>query len=74
MERKKGVREKLDRFFGPGPSRDIEDPVDIYGHAGRVLGIESADVDVGERRIRGAPEELDDRVYGGKRVSRRELF
>jgi hypothetical protein len=58
----------------------LEDPVDIYGHTHKFFKADkktdgyTASVEVGERRIRDGVEELDQRVYGGQKVSRKDLF
>ena len=84
MSANKSLRNKLDDFFSPGPtaksksavklSRDIEDSEDIYNHTKQFFkqGDAADAVDVGERKIRGEID-LDDLVYGGKKVTRRDL-
>jgi len=69
-------RKNLDDLFNPGSghanrSRDLEDPNDIYDHTKEFFKkTEPMDhVDVGIRRIK-ADIELDDIVYGGKKISR----
>lgn len=77
-------RAKLDSFFGSSSgtkakkSRDLEDPVDIYDHT-KSFFKDSAhkdhEVDVGERKLRAKLDEadFDEVVYGGKKVSRKQL-
>ena len=79
------LRSKLEAFFTPGPKNqaakgdfDPEDPVDLYNHTAKFFKPNkktddyAKQIEVGERRIRsleGPLEELDQKVYGGKRVS-----
>ena len=64
-----------------GKRTDLEDPVDIYSHTGKffkankVTDSYAETIEVGERKIRGGIEELelDQAIYGGKKVSRKEL-
>ena len=72
-------RKNLDELFNPesgltGKSKDLEDPNDIYDHTKEFFKkSEPMDhVDVGIRRIK-ADIELDDIVYGGKKISRNQL-
>ena len=75
-------RKKLENFFNPGPShttkasRDIEDPDDIYSHTKQFFtknaSANTDQVEIGHRTIRGDIE-LDDIVYGGKKVTRENL-
>jgi hypothetical protein len=58
-------------------TKDIEDPVDIYNHTKNFLKKNESDsyaktIEVGERKIKGDID-LDDLIYGGKKISRKEL-
>lgn len=76
----KGVRSKLEQFFNPGPenfqktSRDIEDPIDLYDHTKQFFdkSKDAQNIEIGERKIKGDID-IDDLVYGGKKVSRKDL-
>ena len=63
----------------PGPSRDLEDPLDVYGHTHKYFKADKktdsyADqVEVGTRRLRTGIDDMDAHVYGGKAVSRAAL-
>lgn len=88
MSANKTLRSKLEDFFNPGPSsnskssakglsRDIEDPVDIYNHTNQFFKSTETDqyadnVEIGERKIKGDID-LDDLIYGGKKISRKDL-
>lgn len=59
---------------------DLEDPVDPYSHTHKFFkGDKKTDsyadtIEIGTRRIRGdITEELDEKVYGGKKVNRDAL-
>lgn len=84
------LRSKLEDFFTPGPqakkqqaqAADLEDPVDLYNHTQKFFKADKktdayADqIEVGERRLRQGLEEmeLDEKIYGGKKISRKELL
>lgn len=76
---KASLRSKLESFFTPGPSRDLEDPVDVYGHTHKFFKADKktdsyADqVEVGTRRLRTGIDDMDAKVYGGRAVSRDAL-
>lgn len=63
--------------------KDLEDPVDVYNHTKQFYKSTNAakdydaEVEVGERKIKGDPSmmmsELDQLVYGGKKVNRADL-
>lgn len=70
------MRKNLDDFFNPGPSeeiKDTEDNTDIYDHTKEFFRKDLQDnenVEIGIRRIKGDIDDLDDIVYGGKKVTR----
>ena len=74
-------RSKIEDFFSGKKQGDIEDPLDIYSHTGKFFKQDKktdsyADtIEVGQRKIRAGIDEseLDQAVYGGKKVSRKEL-
>ena len=62
--------------------RDLEDPVDIYSHTSKFFKADKLTdsyantIEIGERKIRPAgidESELEQAVYGGKKVSRKDL-
>ena len=62
--------------------QDLEDPFDIYNHTKQFYkSTEKAadydkEVEIGEKRIKGDLQmmnELDELVYGGKKVTRKDL-
>lgn len=61
-------------------SHDLEDPVDIYNHTKQFFKKDEGgddyaqNVEIGERKIKGdLTDELDMLVYGGKKVTRKDL-
>jgi hypothetical protein len=65
---------------GMSLSKDLEDPVDIYSHVKtfKAKNTENDDnfvktIEIGERRIKGDLDELDQMIYGGKKVTREAL-
>ncbi len=72
------VRKKINKFFKYKAGRGVDEETDMYDHTAKMAKKLDSDeedfdeVEVGQKRLR--PEvELDELVYGGRKVSRREL-